>query len=160
MSSSDGVSGAEPAAMKPQKNAAPSSAAFETFTVMCIDDNEMLCDALERRLELEPGFAGLYRAEAFADAADRAVTVQPDVVLLDVDLPDGVDALTLLRALVRDTPTTRVIMFTGYPDPELVTETMGLGAWGFVSKGVSADRLIEAIHRVRAGDAVIALDDD
>ncbi len=146
--------------MKPQKNAAPSSAAFETFTVMCIDDNEMLCDALERRLELEPGFAGLYRAEAFADAADRAVTVQPDVVLLDVDLPDGVDALTLLRALVRDTPTTRVIMFTGYPDPELVTETMGLGAWGFVSKGVSADRLIEAIHRVRAGDAVIALDDD
>ena len=131
----------------------------ETFTVMCIDDNEMLIDALERRLELEPGFAGLYRAEEFADAADRAVIVQPDVVLLDIDLPDGVDALMLLRALVRDTPTSRVIMFTGYPDPEMVTETISLGAWGFVSKGVSADRLIEAIHRVRAGEAVIALDE-
>ncbi len=136
-----------------------SGALEETFTVMCIDDNEMLIDALERRLELEPGFAGLYRAEEFAAAADRAVTVQPDVVLLDIDLPDGVDALMLLRALVRDTPTSRVIMFTGYPESELVTESMGLGAWGFVSKGVSADRLIGAIHRVRAGEAVIELDD-
>jgi two-component system response regulator DesR len=129
------------------------------FTVMCIDDNVMLVDALERRLALEPGFNGFYRVESFADAADAVATARPDVVLLDIDLPGGVDAVELLAELVRRTPQSRVIVFTGHPQGELVSRTMALGAWGFVSKGIPSDRLIDAIRRVATGEAVIELED-
>jgi DNA-binding NarL/FixJ family response regulator len=129
------------------------------FSVMCIDDNVLLVDALERRLALEPGFGTFHRVESFAAAADAVAAVRPDVVLLDVDLPGGVDAVELLAELVRRTPESRVIVFTGHPQGELVSRTMGMGAWGFVSKGVPSDRLIEAIRHVASGEAVIELED-
>lgn len=129
-----------------------------SFTVMCIDDNVMLVDALERRLTMEPHCLAFHRVESFADAVDVAVRVQPTVVLLDIDLPGGVDAVALLLEFVRRTPESRVIVFTGYPDDELVTHTMELGAWGFVSKGVPADRLMASIRRVVDGEAVIEVE--
>lgn len=128
------------------------------FTLMCIDDNVMLVDALERRLALEPGFVAFYRVDVFLNAADAVAQARPDVVLLDIDLP-GVDAVELLAELVRRTPESRVIVFTGHPQGELVSRTMALGAWGFVSKGIPSDRLIEAIRHVAGGEAVIELED-
>lgn len=129
------------------------------FSVSCIDDNELLMDALERRLSLEAGFAGFHRVSDFLHAADEVARWDPTIVLLDIDLPGGVDAVVLLEELVRETPDSRVIVFTGYPQGELVARTMNLGAWGFVSKGVRADRLIDAIRRVAQGEAVIVLED-
>lgn len=126
--------------------------------MLFVDDNEPLIDALESRLALETGFDGLFRAVPLTDAAHTAARLQPDIVLLDVNLPDGIDVFEVLQTIVLHTPDSRVIMFTGHPTAELVTRTMGLGAWGFVSKGVSAERLITAIHRVRRGEAVIELD--
>ena len=129
------------------------------FSVMCIDDNDLLVDALERRLHMEPGFAGLHRVEDLAASVEQARRLKPSVVLLDIDLPGGVDALTLLDDIVRDVPQSRVVVFTGYPSGELVRRTMMNGAWGFVSKGTSADRLIDSIRRVVSGQAVIELED-
>jgi two-component system response regulator DesR len=129
------------------------------FSVMCIDDNVLLVDALERRLNLEPGFAGLHRVEDPATSVEAARRVQPSVVLLDVDLPGGIDALAILDELVRDVSECRVVVFTGYPSGDLVRRAMTRGAWGFISKGTSANRLIESIRRVAAGQAVIELEE-
>ncbi len=130
-----------------------------TFTVMCIDDNVLLVEALERRLNLEPGFGGLHRVENPAHAVEDAARVSPSVVLLDIDLPGGIDAMGILDELVLKTPDSRVIVFTGYPSGDLVRRTMSRGAWGFVSKGVTSDRLIAAIRRVVAGQAVIEIEE-
>ena len=130
-----------------------------TFTVMCIDDNVLLVEALERRLNLEAGFEGLHRVHNPARAVEDAARVNPSVVLLDVDLPGGIDAMGILDDLVVKTPASRVIVFTGYPTGDLVRRTMSRGAWGFVSKGVTSDRLIAAIRRVVAGQAVIEIEE-
>jgi DNA-binding NarL/FixJ family response regulator len=130
-----------------------------TFSVMCIDDNVLLIDALERRLNLEPGFVGLYRVEDLASSVEVATRLQPSVVLLDVDLPGGVDALSILDDLVQRLPASRVLVFTGYPSGDLVRRSMSRGAWGFVSKGTTSERLIGAIRRVVAGQAVIELEE-
>jgi DNA-binding NarL/FixJ family response regulator len=61
--------------------------------------------------------------------------------------------------MVERLPSTRVVVFTGYPSGDLVRRTMSRGAWGFVSKGTSAERLIGAIRHVVAGQAVIELDE-
>ena len=129
------------------------------FTVMCIDDNVLLVDALERRLNLEPGFGGLQRVDDLVHAVDQAARTNPSVVLLDVDLPGGVDAMSILDQMVQRLPDSRVVVFTGYPTGDLVRRTMSRGAWGFVSKGVTSDRLIAAIRRVVAGQAVIEIEE-
>jgi DNA-binding NarL/FixJ family response regulator len=131
----------------------------ETFSVMCIDDNVLLLDALERRLKLEPGFTSFHRLEDFQQAGDAVDAVQPTIVLLDVDLPGGVDAMEILADIVTRTPSSRVIILTAYPGGSLLAHAMSAGAWGFISKGVTSDRLIDGIRRVVHGDAVIALED-
>jgi DNA-binding NarL/FixJ family response regulator len=128
------------------------------FSVMCIDDNVLLVDALERRLNLEPGFTGLHRIENLATAVDEARRLRPSVILLDIDLPGGIDAMSILDAFVERVPESRVLMFTGYPSGDLVRRSMARGAWGFVSKGTTSDTLISAIRRVVAGQAVIELE--
>lgn len=130
-----------------------------TFSVMCIDDNVLLVDALERRLNLEPDFGGLYRCDDLSTCVDDAVRLQPSVVLLDIDLPGGVDAMVLLGEFVSRTPESRVVVFTGYPTGDLVRRTMSRGAWGFISKGTSSDQLIAAIRAVVAGQAVIEIEE-
>lgn len=129
------------------------------FSVMCIDDNVMLVDALERRLNLEPGFTGLHRVENLATAVEEARRLRPSVILLDIDLPGGIDAMSVLDAFVERIPESRVLMFTGYPSGDLVRRSMSRGAWGFVSKGTTAETLISAIRRVVAGQAVIELEE-
>ena len=129
------------------------------FSVMCIDDNILLIDALERRLNLEPGFTGLQRVDDLAHSVEVAERLQPSVVLLDIDLPGGVDALSILDQIVERLPDTRVLVFTGFPSGDLVRRTMSRGAWGFVSKGTTAETLIGAIRRVVAGQAVIELEE-
>ena len=138
-----------------------SVASMETtpFSVMCIDDNVMLVDALERRLNLEPGFTALYRVENLASVVEEASRLRPSVILLDIDLPGGIDAMSMLDAFVQRIPESRVVMFTGYPSGDLVRRSMAGGAWGFVSKGTTAETLISAIRRVVAGQAVIELEE-
>ena len=129
------------------------------FSVMCIDDNLLLIDALERRFTIEPGFTGLYRADDLALSVETAVRMEPTVVLLDIDLPGGIDSMKILDQLVERLPATRVLVFTGFPSGDLVRRTMSRGAWGFVSKGTTAERLIDAVKRVVAGQAVIELEE-
>lgn len=129
------------------------------FSVMCIDDNVLLIDALERRLNLEPGFAALYRVDDPSTAMESATRLKPSVILLDVDLPGGLDAMVILGELVTRLPESRVLVFTGYPTGDLVRRAMSGGAWGFVSKGTTSERLISAIRQVVAGQAVIELDE-
>ena len=129
------------------------------FSVMCIDDNLLLMDALERRFDIEPGLTGFHRGDDLATCVDRVVELQPTVVLLDVDLPGGVDAMTILDGIVDRAPATRVLVFSGFATGDLVRRAMARGAWGFVSKGTSAERLIGAVKRVVDGHAIIELEE-
>lgn len=130
-----------------------------SFTVMFIDDNTLLIDALERRLHLVPGFSGMFRVSDFTKSVEEVVMARPTIVLLDVDIPGGVDAEAILAGIVRSAPDSRVIMCTGHPSSALIGRTMAAGAWGFISKGASSNRLIEGILRVVGGEAVIELED-
>lgn len=135
------------------------SAPDSRFSVMCVDDNAELVDALERRLELEADFGAFLRVGELTDAFERIRATQPTVVILDIDLPNGIDALALLAQVASEVTATRVIIFTGHPTGQLITNCMALGAWGFVTKGTTAERVIGAIRAVLRGEAVIELDD-
>jgi two-component system uhpT operon response regulator UhpA len=132
----------------------------DPFTVLCVDDDPALGDAIERRLLQVPGFAGLHRVEQPATVVETILDTAPSIVLLDLDLSGNVAPLELVAEIVRARPSARVILLAVHPTVELASQSMSRGAWGFVSKGTTAARLIDALLRVRRGEAVIELDDD
>lgn len=131
----------------------------QTFSVMCIEDNTQLVDALEQRLRMEHDFGEIHRVRDFTRLAVEAEMNRPTLILLDLDLPGSIDGLDVLDELVRTVPEARVIIFTGNPRDSLATSAMARGAWGYVSKGVPPERLLRALRDVLAGDAVVLFDD-
>lgn len=89
---------------------------------------------------------------AGGEAAVRlALKHNPDVVLLDVRMPDG-DGLNALGRIKLDRPNMPVVMFSTYDNPTYVARAVALGANGYVLKGMSKDKLVQAIKTAAAGE--------
>jgi len=89
-------------------------------------------------------------AETGNQAIERAMNLQPDVVLLDVRMPDT-DGLEALERITDRSPRTKVVMFTGHDNPTYIARAVALGAAGFVMKGATRDEIVGAINRAHTG---------
>ncbi len=105
---------------------------------------------LEVLLESTPGFRVVGQAGDGREAVQVAGEEQPDVVLLDLSMPemDGMEALPLIRAAA---PDTRVLVLTGFTSPALREQALGGGACGFIEKGLPSAALVEAVRAACAG---------
>jgi DNA-binding NarL/FixJ family response regulator len=83
---------------------------------------------------------------------------EPNVVLMDVRMPDG-DGLVALGRIKLDHPNLPVLMLSTYDNPTYVARAVALGACGFLLKGITRDKLIEAIHTAAAGQSVWTRDE-
>ncbi len=119
--------------------------------VLCVDDNFLVVDSLVARLGQEPW---IQIAGTLSQADDIARTVEEarvDVVLLDVDMP-GRDPFCALRELSTRHPHVRTIMLSGHVRSDLIDRAVACGAWGYLSKTVAAEAVVEAIRTVRDGE--------
>ncbi|MGQ0767040.1 MAG: response regulator [Gemmatimonadota bacterium] len=132
--------------------------AQKSISVLCVDDNELLVEALEQRLAMEPDFHWLPPVNNLDSVVAQVTKLNPMIVLLDVDLPGKRDALWVLRELAREAPASRVVVFTGYPTDELMEQAVAGGGWGLIAKGVGTNRLLDALRKVGSGEAVYELD--
>ena len=89
-------------------------------------------------------------AETGNQAIEQAMKLKPDVVLLDVRMPDT-DGLEALERIADRSPKTKVVMFTGHENPTYVARAVALGAAGFLMKGATNDEIITAIERAHTG---------
>lgn len=89
-------------------------------------------------------------AETGNQAIEQAMKLKPDVVLLDVRMPDT-DGLEALERIADRSPKTKVVMFTGHENPTYVARAVALGAAGFLMKGATKDEIISAINRAHTG---------
>jgi DNA-binding NarL/FixJ family response regulator len=126
-------------------------------TLVVVDDHELIVDALDRSLRTHPRLRVIGSAGDIATGLDVVSTYQPDIVVLDVNLPDGsgVDAITALRRLA---PGAEVVILTGFADSALLARALEAGCAGFVSKGNRLDELIAAIEAVAAGQVSVPPD--
>lgn len=123
--------------------------------VMLADDQAMIRTALATMLGLEPDLSVVGQAGTCAEAVAVAGETQPDVILLDVQMPDGgmaaEDGIAALPALLAAAPRARVVVVTTFGRPGYLRRALEAGAVGFMVKDAPAERLIEAIRRAASG---------
>lgn len=121
-------------------------------TVMVVDDHPIWRDAVARDLT-EDGFAVVATADGVAAARRRAAVVTPDVVVMDMQLPDG-DGAQATAAVLEVSPSSRVLVLSASDEREDVLEAVKAGATGYLVKSASKAELSEAIRSTAAGRAV------
>ena len=127
---------------------------MSTIRIMVVDDHEVVRLGLVTLLGRQPGYQVVGEAAGAAEAVEKAKALLPDVVVMDVRMPDGsgIEACRLIRA---ERPQTRVIMLTSYADDEAVITAVMAGASGYVLKQVGSGDLLRAIETVRTGGTLL-----
>jgi DNA-binding NarL/FixJ family response regulator len=125
-----------------------------TIRVLIADDHRIVRQGLRHVCELAGDLAVVGEAEDGQEAVKMARQLQPDVILMDINMPllDGVQATQ--RVLETDLPT-RVIILTMFRQDRYVFEAIKAGARGYLLKNVDEDDLVAAIRAVHRGDALI-----
>lgn len=127
----------------------------KTIKVMLVDDHELIREGgIKQILELENDIDVIAQVGSGVEAIDLARRYKPDIILLDINMPEmnGIEVLKRLRDLGIES---KVIMLTIYNDREYILETMKIGAEGYVLKDSDAEGLVKAIRDVNAGKTYI-----
>lgn len=123
--------------------------------VLLVDDHEMVRQGLAVFLEVFDDLELAGEAEHGRDAVRRCAEVQPDVVLMDLMMPE-MDGVAATRALREQFPAVRVIALTSFQEEGLVQRALQAGAIGYLLKNVSAAELAGAIRAAHAGRPTLA----
>jgi DNA-binding NarL/FixJ family response regulator len=118
--------------------------------LMLADDHRMFREALRAPLEAELDLEVVAEASTGAETLAGVAKYQPDVVLLDIALPD-IKGIEVARRIIRRFPAVRIVALSGYSDRLFVEEMFKAGAQAYVLKSSGADELISAIRAVRDG---------
>jgi len=121
--------------------------------IVIVDDHPMVREGLRTMLD-DDGIEVVGEAGTTAEAIREARRATPDVLLLDVELPDG-DALATLPELKRAAPGISVLIVTMHAERALVRRAIEMGAAGYVLKGVGRRELLSAVRAIRAGESVV-----
>jgi len=120
--------------------------------VMVVDDSPSTRTMLKEALAMGGGIEVVGEAGGGREAVSLTSQLKPDVVLMDVRMPD-LDGVTAARAIVSENPSTKIVALTWSDDPSTVRDMLTAGAIGYVVKGGTIDELSTAIRRAATGEA-------
>lgn len=127
--------------------------------MLLVDDHKVLRSGLRTLINQQPDLEVVAEADNVREARVLASRTQPELVVLDLTLPEG-GSLELIGELVEKGPLPRVMVLSMHNDPAYARAALGAGATGYVVKTVSEEDLLAAIRAVRRGKAVVDLDDE
>ena len=122
--------------------------------ILIADDHTLVRQGLRQLCEGIGGFTVVAEAKNGAQAVALARTAQPDVILMDIVMPD-VDGVSAIRQIMRESPKARIIALTMYREEQYMLNAIRAGARGYLLKTVDAGELITAIEAVHRGDYLI-----
>jgi DNA-binding NarL/FixJ family response regulator len=130
---------------------APSGA---PLTLLIVDDHEVVRQGLVAMLGRRPEFQVVGEAGTVAEAVAAARRFEPNLVVMDVRLPDG-SGIEACREIRAELPDTRVVILTSYPDEDAVLSAIVAGASGYLLKQVRARDLVAALQAVGRGESLL-----
>lgn len=122
--------------------------------ILVADDHPIVRDGLVAVLSTQPDFDVVGEASTGPETIQRVTALKPDIVLLDIEMPelDGVETLKRLR---EHDPAVRVIMFTAFDTDERIFQAVQAGVQGYLLKGVAREEIFSAVRVVHAGGALL-----
>lgn len=122
--------------------------------VFLVDDHEIVRRGIAQLIDAEPGLEVIGESETVRGTLGRVAATIPDIVVLDVRLPDG-NGIDLCRSIRSAHPDIRCLILTAYDDDTASVAAVMAGASGYVLKNVRGRHLLEGIHRVARGETLI-----
>ena len=126
----------------------------QAIRVLLVDDHEVVRVGLRTVLGQTQGVTVVGEAGTMTDAIQQAQRLKPDVILMDVRLPDG-SGVDACREILGAVPETRVIFLTSYADDDSVLAAVLAGAHGYILKEIDSPALLEAILSVAKGQSIL-----
>ncbi len=122
--------------------------------ILIADDHEVVRIGLASLLDRQPGFSVVGEARSGEEAVRLARRTHPDVVVMDIRMPDG-SGIDACRAITGELPATPVVMLTSYADSDALFAAIDAGASGYVLKRVGSSELVDAVRTVAAGGSLL-----
>jgi two-component system, NarL family, response regulator LiaR len=126
----------------------------EPITVMIVDDHAVVRQGIRALLDAEGGFQVVGEAESGGEAALLAADLAPDVVLMDLVMPE-MDGVTATRLIKQNSPRSQVIVLTSYHEDEHIYPAIRAGALSYLLKSVGLDELVGAVRKAARGEATL-----
>src|SRR5215475_5191653 len=125
----------------------------EPMRILIADDHPVFRSGLRNMLDVENGLQVVGEAATGRVAVEMSRALQPDVVLMDVNMPE-LDGIAATREVLRDSPHVRVLVLTMFDDDDSVFAAMRAGAHGYLLKGSNHAEVCHAVHLVGAGGTI------
>jgi two-component system response regulator DevR len=122
--------------------------------LLVVDDHEVVRQGLAALLDRREAFQVVAEAGTVAEALEMTRRFEPDIVVMDVRLPDG-SGIEACREIRAEFPGTRVVMLTSYPDEEAVLSAIVAGASGYLLKQIRARDLVAGLEAVGRGESLL-----
>ena len=127
----------------------------DVLRILIVDDHPLFRKGVGALIGVQPDMELVGAADGMQAAIEQALSLQPDVVLMDLQLPDG-SGIQATRAIIADSPAIRVLIVTMFEDDDSVFAALRAGARGYVLKGTDEDDLLRAIRSVATGEAIFS----
>jgi DNA-binding NarL/FixJ family response regulator len=128
--------------------------AEQKIKLLLADDHTILRQGLRRILESEPDMTVVGEAATGSEAVKRAKQLKPDVVIMDISMPDQ-DGIESMRQILKNTGC-RVVILTVHLEHHVISEAVGAGASGYLAKDSMDHELVSAIRTVMKGGTVFS----
>lgn len=123
--------------------------------VVLVDDHPLFLEGIAQIINAEPGLALVGTANSAAAALPLILDVRPDIVLLDINLPDA-NGFDVVNAITGGGSTTRILMLSAHDEVQFQRNAYQIGAHGYLSKACTREELCTAIGAVQAGQLVFS----
>jgi DNA-binding NarL/FixJ family response regulator len=118
--------------------------------VLIVDDQRLMRDGLASLLEMQEALEVVGMASNGQEALEKALSLRPDVILMDVRMP-GMDGIVATRQILHDLPSCRILMLTTFDDDTYILDALRAGASGYLLKDLPAPDLASAVRAVHRG---------